>query len=159
MLFGKSPRWTLIRLGIIIFSTVMLLKYFFIPIKVVGISMEPNYPNGRIYLINKWIYLHNKPKRGDVVAVNLPGRSYLYLKRIIGLPNENINIVGGTIYIGGRLLKESYIRFSSKWNLKYGIRLKSNEYFLIGDNREMAMQDHALGKVKKDHIIGKIIKF
>ena len=156
--YRRSPVYILIRIVFVIGFSYWCFTYALIPIRVTGISMEPAFLDGQINFINRLAYRSVPPKRLDVVGIRYPHRDYLYLKRIIALPKEALRIEGGVIYIGGLPLREPYVKKQSDWNMGKTIYLKSNEYFVIGDNREMALEDHALGIVPREYILGKVLR-
>jgi signal peptidase I len=167
-IFGDNPKRTLVRLLVLTAMTVMLFKFLLVPIKVVGISMAPTYEDGAVNFVNKLSYVRAAPKRGDVVAVrgdngepadkrndNSPraagSAEVLYLKRIVGLPGETVGLVNGRIQINGNPLHEPYAR--SRVPFERVVALKSDEYFVIGDNRQVTI----LGTINTNDIVGKVI--
>jgi len=139
-------------------STIIFL-YFFIgsPMMISGESMEPNFHDKELCWIDKITYLFSEPKRGDIVVFRFPGtRNDLYIKRIIGLPNETIEIKNNNIYINNKLLQEVYIsgETPSKGFLK--LKLKENEFFVLGDNRKESNDSRIWGPLDKKFIIGKL---
>lgn len=157
-IFGNNPKWTMFRIFLMIGLFVVFFKVLFFPIRVTGDSMIPSYHDGQIKLVYRYAYKKHKPVRGDVVAIKTKkNQKYCYLKRIIGVPGEIISIQSGTIYIGGVALNEKYVKYQNDWNMDQSIRLKKNQYFVIGDNRQMAIEDHALGKINLFMILGKVI--
>ncbi len=130
-------------------------------ISVIGVSMEPALYNGHEVLVNRFVYKMMSPKRGDVI-VFLPNgnpNSHYYLKRVIGLPGEKIQILGGYVYINGELLeeKESYDMIADAGIAEAEITLESDEYFVLGDNRNAGEDSRSgnIGPVRKDTITGK----
>jgi signal peptidase I len=160
VLIGRRPKRTLIRaviLGAVVF---LIFRYFLIGIRIYGISMEPTYLNRQRNIVNRLSYVFSKPQRGDVVGVaNLHGFArpqYMYLKRIIGLPNETIEIHRGTVWINGEPLNEPYVRFREPWE-EAPQKLAGDEYFVIGDNRGMPQEFHEHGKAYTSEIVGKVL--
>ena len=96
LIVGRHPKWTLVRVGVVVLSAFILLKFVVIPIRVTGISMDPTYADGGINFINRLAYLRSKPRRGDVVGVRLKaGEHIMYMKRVIGLPGESVSFPRG----------------------------------------------------------------
>lgn len=151
-IFGKDPRVTLIRLLLTIGLILVLAKWVFVPIEIVGKSMEPAYVEGKRNLINQWAYVLSKPKRGDVVAVHTEGQSYMLLKRIVGLPGEYIVNIGGYVFVNGQLLEEPYVEKLGGWQFD-DLVLEEDFYYLIGDNRRVT----AFGRRHGRHIVGKVL--
>lgn len=130
-------------------------------ISVIGVSMSPALSNGEEVLINRFVYKLFSPKRGDVIAFLPNGNtnSHYYLKRVIGLPGEKIQIIGGYVYINGELLEEdeSYDKIADAGIAETEILLGSNEYFVLGDNRNISEDSRSgnIGPVSKSTIAGK----
>lgn len=130
-------------------------------ISVIGVSMEPALYNGHEVLVNRFLYKMMSPGRGDVI-VFLPNgnpNSHYYLKRVIGLPGEKVQILNGYVYINGELLEEdeSYDIIADPGIAETEITLESDEYFVLGDNRNASEDSRSgnIGPVKKDTITGK----
>lgn len=128
---------------------------------VIGDSMEPVLYNGQEILMNRVIYRLSLPKRGDVV-VFLPNgnqNSHYYVKRVVGLPGEKIQIQNGSVYIDGVLLEEddSFDKMIDAGIAANELELASDEFFVLGDNRNSSEDSRSgnIGAVKKDNIIGK----
>lgn len=129
---------------------------------VIGVSMEPALYNGQEVLVNRLVYKVTSPKRGDVIAFLPNGNknSHYYLKRIVGLPGERIQIIGGYVYINGEPLEEdeSYDKMADAGIAENEMLLGSDEYFVLGDNRNNSEDSRSgnIGAVKKDTIAGKV---
>ena len=130
-------------------------------ISVIGVSMEPVLYSGYELLVNRFLYKMMSPQRGDVI-VFLPNgnpNSHYYLKRVVGLPGEKIQIVGGYVYIDGELLEEdeSYDMIADAGIAETEITLESDEYFVLGDNRNASEDSRSgnIGPVRRDTITGK----
>lgn len=156
--YAQGVVYSLAR-GIIIFILVLVLVHLFIAtIHIVqGESMEPNFHTGEIIITNKLSYLTEEPKRGDVVVLKFPGDPdrVKYIKRIIGLPNETIEIRDSKIYIDNQELVESYIPENTYTGPDMIAKIGSDEYFIIGDNRPNSNDSRAWGTARKNDLIGK----
>lgn len=156
LLVGRNPRRTLIRVCVLILAAFLIREYLFLPVRVVGISMEPTFRNGQVRLIARLAYRSSTPQRGDVVSIRLAGKRLLLLKRIIGLPGEQIEIRRGLVLVNGQPLEEHYLQLRrAPWDYT-SERLQPDEYFVVGDNRSMDRDDHYFGKVKRERILGKV---
>ena len=119
-----------------------------------GSSMEPTLHNGQYLVVSKLAYWLRPPARGDIVVFHPPtGVSDDYIKRIVGLPGEQVAVRDGEVFVEGVPLEESYVvrrgSYSGTWELG------TDEYFVLGDNRESSSDSHTWGTLPGDHIIGK----
>jgi signal peptidase I len=156
LVVGPNPRRTLIRIAVLGLVSYVTFGWVLTPIRVRGISMEPTYQDGRLNLVNRAVYRVRSPARGDIVAIRLAGPHVLYVKRVIGLPNERVAIVDGIVQIDGAPLPEPYVRHRQPWNYAE-VTVGSREYFVIGDNRAMRAGDHDFGRVDARRIIGSLV--
>jgi signal peptidase I len=122
-----------------------------------GVSMEPNFHDKQYILVEKLSYLLNEPARGDNIVLRFPGDpdNKKYIKRIIGLPGETIEINDGKVYINGKVLSEFYIDKSVKTMPNMKMIILSDEYFVIGDNRPNSSDSRIWGTCPRKNIIGK----
>ncbi len=126
---------------------------------VVGSSMEPNLKEGQRLLISKVVYAFREPERGDVIVFHSPNnRQADYIKRIIGLPGESVEIKQGMVYIhkDGNILPldEPYIKEPLTRTFKGDI-IPTGEYFVLGDNRNNSSDSRNGWTVEREEIIGK----
>ncbi|MCM1537758.1 MAG: signal peptidase I [bacterium] len=127
---------------------------------VIGDSMSPTLTNGQEILINRLIYSVSTPKRGDVI-VFLPNgneNAHYYVKRVVGLPGETIQIRNGQVYIDGeRYSGMAYDKISDAGIAEYPVSMGKNEYFVLGDNVNSSEDSRSanIGVVHADDIIGK----
>ena len=132
---------------IIILVVVILIRTFIAtPIKVDGSSMFPTLKGNEIMILNKL----GKPKRFSIVVVAQEPDDLI--KRVIGLPNETIEISNNNIYINGKKIKDKYGDGTTSDYQK--IKLKKDEYFVLGDNRENSRDGRSIGPIKKEKIKG-----
>lgn len=127
---------------------------------VIGASMEPELQNGQTVLINQLLYDFIKPQRGDIIAFLPNGNqnSHYYVKRVVGLPGETVQIIGGSVFINGVVLEETYDFISEAGIAEKELVLKTDEYFVLGDNRNNSEDSRSstIGAVSSDSIIGKV---
>ncbi|HET9014107.1 MAG TPA: signal peptidase I [Thermomicrobiaceae bacterium] len=175
--------WELVEtllLALIIFVGVrsIILNY-----RVDGMSMEPNLQNGEMLIVNRreysyinvanlvdWIpgthvaagtrwYPFRPPQRGDIIVFMPPGvTSEPYIKRIIGLPGDQISIHNGGVYVNGQRLSEPYLTSTTSWpgvNPNSSYTVQPGHVFVLGDNRNNSSDSRVFGEVPETSIIGK----
>lgn len=170
--FGKEKKqidYDLIRtVGIWAFKIILvcllalvIVFYFGRQVKNSGDSMRPAVLDGDIVLVNRMIYDASKPKRGDIIVFKPNGNENArsYIKRIIGLPGETVQIKDGEIYIDGEKLEEKYetTAIEDAGTASEEITLDGDEYFVLGDNRRNSEDSRMadIGNVKRSEIEGK----
>ncbi|HZR24228.1 MAG TPA: signal peptidase I [Vicinamibacterales bacterium] len=155
-LLGRSARATLTRATVMVIVAYVLFGFFLLPVRLSGISMEPTYRDGQINFANRLAYLRHEPARGDVVAIRMAGPNVVYVKRVVALPGERVEIAMGVVVVNGQPLVEPAVVNRAPWNLP-AVTLGAREYFVIGDNRAMRMEDHDFGRADRGRIIGKML--
>lgn len=121
-----------------------------------GQSMEPNLEDGQRLLVNKLAYRFGEPQRGDIVVIDSPrGTSEKLIKRIIGMPNETIELRQGHVYINGQMLKEFYHPDLGMRPFPT-MRIPPGHYFLLGDNRDHSGDSRVWGPVSSELIVGRV---
>jgi signal peptidase I len=156
LVLGRNVRVTVLRAALLIVAALLLFGYVLIPVRLHGISMLPTYRDGAINFANRLAYVGRHPVRGDAVAIRMAGPSVLYVKRIVGLPGERVQIARGIVLVNGEPLKEPAVRYRAAWNLPL-FTVGPDEYFVIGDNRAMQIEDHDLGRARRDRVVGKML--
>jgi len=153
---------------IALFATTFVVQAFKIPTG----SMESNLLIGDHLLVNKFVYgLHSgfasklfpykEPKRGDVIVFKYPNSPEVaYVKRLMGLPGDKIEMIGRTLYVNGQALKEPYTQYIDPGSLydHYGpYEVPQGHYFAMGDNRDNSQDSRFWGSVPRDYILGKAL--
>ncbi|QQG43414.1 MAG: signal peptidase I [Candidatus Daviesbacteria bacterium] len=148
----------------VIIGAIFLLFYQFVgqPHRVSGNSMVPTYLDGDFILTDKLTYRFNHPQRGEVVILKNPrDESIDFIKRVIALPGDSIQILGGSVYLNEKLLIEPYLPADTVTQsgnfLREGetVTVGSNQYFVFGDNRAHSSDSREWGPATKEEIIGR----
>ncbi len=156
----------LIKIVVISLVIIVPIRYFLIqPFYVKGASMEPNFYDHEYLIVDEISYRFNEPERGEIIVFRYPKNPQEYfIKRIIGLPGETIQIKDGGVTIfnnnntSGFKLGESYIESGTKTHSlnKDKTELGPNEFFVLGDNRNQSKDSRSFGPVNRSFIIGKV---
>lgn len=127
----------------------------------IGVSMEPELYNGQRVLINRYAYLLTSPKAGDVV-VFLPNgnrNSHYYIKRVVAVPGDTVQIIGGRLYVNGeQVVDERYDKMAEAGIAANPLVLGMDEYFVLGDNRNSSEDSRSanIGPVRGRDILGQV---
>ena len=154
--FSRDILTILIIAAVIIFGLQATIQKFVVD----GPSMDLTFHDGQQLLANKVVYKFHEPERGDVVIFHPPNNEKEeYIKRIIGLPGESVEIKEGIVYIykeDGTVLPldEPYVTSPSKQSFKGDI-IPENEYFVMGDNRNNSSDSRNGWTLPQENIIGK----
>lgn len=154
----------LVKIVVISLAIILPVRYFLIqPFYVKGSSMEPNFEDGEYLIINEISYRLHRPQRGDVIVFRYPGdSSQYYIKRIIGLPGETVEINNNRVIIynkdfpkGIEINESGYINapFETPGDVK--ITLAEDQYFVLGDNRTASSDSRSWGGLPRRDIIGR----
>ena len=123
---------------------------------VVGISMEPSFHNEQRLLVSKVAYRFHEPERGDVIVFQ-PANSQEgdFIKRIIALPNDTLEIKEEAVWVNGTELDEPYIESPPRYTTEEQ-KISENSYFVLGDNRNNSNDSHNGWVVPRQNIAGKV---
>lgn len=149
--------------------SLFLIVYLFLvrPHQVNGQSMVPNFQSGEYLLTDQLSYRFRSPKRGEVIVFHAPQAAHCpegtgcdFIKRVIGLPGDSIEIRDGAIYVNDQYLAEPYIpkdfrTTSGEYTKEKRITLGADEYFVVGDNRSYSSDSRAWGPIQADNIVGR----
>lgn len=157
--------WDFLKVFGIAVAIIIPIRWFlFQPFVVTGDSMKPNFHDGNYLIIDELTYRFRPPVRGEVIVLHSPqNEKDFFIKRIIGLPGERIVIAAGRVRIynqgnpEGMVLDEGYLPNN---NLTYGnidTTLKTDEYFVLGDNRLSSSDSRVWGILKGEEIVGRAV--
>jgi signal peptidase I len=158
--------WELVKIVVIAAVIVLPIRYFlFQPFIVSGESMSPNFESGDYLIVDEITYRFSSPQRGDVVVFNtdfIQGyRGQRFIKRIIGLPGETIQIQNGKVDVlrDGKsvVLNEKYLSNTLQTDGNINVTLGSDQYFVMGDNRQYSYDSRRWGILPRQYIIGKAL--
>lgn len=152
------------KVVIISLAIIIPVRYFLIqPFYVKGASMEPNFYDKEYLVVDEISYRFGSPERGDVVVMRNPRReSDFFIKRLIGLPGERVEVINHEVNIynrdfpDGMTLNESaYLSAGVQTVGTVDVTLGRDDYFVLGDNRESSLDSRYFGTVKRREIVGR----
>jgi signal peptidase I len=155
--YGFGCFYELTKWLIVLVILLSMVHFFIASISIVdGVSMEPSLHSGEMMVVNRWQYLFGEPKRGDIVTLKFPGdpEHKKYVKRLIGLPGNEVKIENGTVYINRIKLNEKYLASDTYTTPDLTRVLGNDEYFVLGDNRDNSNDSRIWGPANKRYLIG-----
>ena len=143
-------------------AIVIPIRYFLIyPFVVKGESMEPNFYNNEYLIIDELSYRFRDPQRGEIVVFRPPvAKDDFYIKRIVGLPGETVEVKDGKVFVSnlefpnGKELEESYLHEPTTNRAKK--IMGEHEYFVMGDNRDESLDSRSFGPILRRAIVGRV---
>jgi len=138
---------------------IVVILFLYQPVKVEGTSMMPTLDDQERIFINKFVYRFESIDRGDTVVFWYPGDpTKSYIKRVIGVPGDRVEVDHGTVIINGRPLEESYVPSEFRDASSMTSRsVPQDEYFVLGDHRSSSNDSRAWGMVPRRYIYGKAV--
>jgi signal peptidase I len=147
-----TPKF-LIRALLVALFAYLFFGHICIPLRIKGSSMEPTYHNGSVNCLWKLRTIFSKPKRYDIVAVRFAGSRLMLLKRVVAVEGEKVEFRSGKLFVDGKEIEESYIRFPCNWDLPPR-QVEKGCVYIVGDNRSMPIEDHHFGQTSVKRILG-----
>jgi signal peptidase I len=153
----------ILKIVIITLAIILPIRYFlFQPFYVRGASMEPSYHDKDYLIIDEITYRFSDPKRGDVVVIRNPtNKTEFFIKRIIGLPGETLELKDGEVIIynavntTGLRLQEEYLSPNLSTTGGQRVVLSESQYYVLGDNRQVSLDSRYFGALDRKNIIGR----
>ncbi|MCV9887114.1 signal peptidase I [Metabacillus halosaccharovorans] len=150
-------------------TAIFIKNLVFVEYKVEGVSMQPTYEEGRLLSINKLGFIFSSLKRFDVILFHPPNSEEIYIKRIIGLPGDEIHYEDDQLYVNGNAVNEPFLTSSDDQidimkktgsftleEITNKTRIPEGYIFVIGDNRIQSRDSRHFGLVNIDDIIGTV---
>lgn len=151
--FKELPMLVLIALVVAWVIKTLIVQPFFIP----SASMEPTFIQGDHVLVNKFIYRFVEPRTGDVIVFKYPVDPTMdYIKRVVALEGQKVEIKNGVLYVGNKAIRESYLAENAKTTSDFGpVVVPKNRLFVMGDNRNNSSDSRVWGTLPEKNLIGK----
>jgi signal peptidase I len=157
--FRRELRGWTRDLAVALGLALVIIIFLYQPVKVEGTSMAPLLSDQERIFINKFVYRFGPIERGDVVVFWYPlDRSKSFIKRVVGLPGETVELRAGRLYIDGKESKESYVPAEFLDGSSYGpVLVPPDSYFVMGDHRDSSNDSRVFGPVPARSIYGKAV--
>lgn len=155
----QRPAWLGFLWEVLQTLIMAIILYFLIDtvvgrVRVENISMQPTLHEGEFILVNKLAYRLGEYQRGDIVIFH-HSVTEDYIKRVIGLPGDVVEVKDGRVFVNGQMLQEAYIAsppaYTGSWNVPAG------EVFVLGDNRNQSSDSHTWGYVPESSVVGRAL--
>lgn len=151
----KAAAYDILETAILTLLIFLLIRTVAQNFRIEGYSMEPNLHAGQYLIINKIIYHIHPPERGDIIVFEYPkSPNRDFIKRVIGLPGETVEIRQGCLLINGEPMEEPYLPKPGTYSWGPAV-VGEDEFFVLGDNRNSSSDSHTWGMLPKENIIGK----
>lgn len=159
----ENTFWELVKFALLALLIVIPIRIFIAqPFIVSGNSMDPTFENGEYLIVDQITYRFQEPERGDVVIFRFPyDRTKFFIKRIIGLPGDTVQITKNKVTIindefaDGFTLIEPYIKYKGENYME--VKLGSDEFFVMGDNRAASSDSRVWGPLPERYIVGRTL--
>jgi len=145
-----------------ILAYLFMSHFVMMAVQIKGASMSPTLRDGQRYILFRCTYLWRAPRQGEIVVIRDPEDHDLSIKRVIGLPNQWIQIKPDGVYVDNEKLAEPYLTAEAAWSSGHKLikkfQLGPNQYYVLGDNRDCSADSRIYGPIKKNAILGLIHK-
>lgn len=152
----QSMDW-MVMIAVAIFLSLGIRLFLYEPFDVIGPSMQPTLQSGDFVVVNKWIYQFKQPNRGDIVVFHALEEKD-YIKRVIALPGEKVEMKNGQLKINGKVFDEPYLPPTVKTDDFAEQTVPQGKLFVMGDNRlnSRDSRDPDLGTISMDELVGRV---
>lgn len=157
----KKPLWReilewVLTLAVAVGVAMLVRTFIFEPVKVDGRSMEATLHDGEVMFVTKWEYVTGDPERFDIVICHYPNRGRLdFVKRVVGLPGDTVEIKDGYLYVNDVRYEEEYLTYRPDYVMPRHT-VAEGHYFVLGDNRSNSNDSHLIGDISREMIIGHV---
>ncbi len=151
----KAIAWELVQTVLLTLAIFAIVNLTTARVRVIGPSMQPTFrgDGSELIIVSRLAYVWDTPRRGDVVVLRMPASSREDLiKRVVGLPGEKVQIVGGRVWLNGERLDEPYAVGLTASDQSW--ELGSDQLFVLGDNRAFSRDSHSFGPISLDELVG-----
>jgi len=159
---GKTAWALFCVVALSVLSYFLVSRFVVTSVVIQGRSMQPTLQDGERYYLNRWRYLVAAPEHGEVVVLKDPGHDDFAVKRIVGGPNDWVNLRNNGVYLNGKKLSEPYLAEGTRTSLpdrqEKWILLGPDQYYVLGDNRSNSEDSRSYGVVRRKNILGVLIK-
>ena len=157
---SKGKRSGFLSFLVDILETLVLSVVLFVGINIIsarirvdGDSMIPTLVSGEYVAVNRLSYQLGSPQRGDIIVFHFPRNpKEEYIKRVVGLPGDVVEVMNGSVYVNGQPLAENYLNVKMNYTGKWEV--PADQLFVLGDNRNNSSDSHDWGTVPMDYVVG-----
>lgn len=154
----RELREWILSLTFAIIVAFLFQNYVYAQSEVRNISMQNTLVAGQRLIEDKWSYRFKHPKRGDIVIISGPESKVRLVKRIVGLPGDQIDIREGKVYLNEELINEPYVKGQTlSGGIAFPYKVEQGQLFVMGDNREHSQDSRVLGPIAMSSIEGKVV--
>ena len=151
----EALEWLLTILGAVAIAFAVR-GLLFEPIRVDGHSMDNTLSDGEVMLVTKPEYIFGEPQRFDVVICHYPGRGNTnFVKRIVGIPGDTVEVRDGYLYVNGERYEEPYVDHRPDYTMA-PMQVPEGQFFVLGDNRANSNDSHLVGPIDRSMIMGHV---
>jgi len=145
-----------VTLAVALVIAFVVRTFLFEPVRVDGSSMANTLRHGEVMFVTKPEYLLGDPQRFDVVICHYPDRGNTnFVKRVVGLPGDTVEVKDGFLYVNGEKYEETYLTYRPDYTLA-PYTVPEGKYFVLGDNRANSNDSHIIGPISRDMIVGHV---